>query len=345
MTLDCQSYKIEFGEISSTLSKVNFLDYSKVAVIVDENTLLYCYPLIEKLLPSHYVIQIKEGEENKNLETCQNIWNQFLEKSIDRNSLIINLGGGVIGDMGGFCAATYMRGVAFINIPTTLLAMVDASIGGKTGVDYHSYKNMIGLFTSPKRIFIDIKFLNSLDVKQLRSGYAEMLKHGLIASDTHWSALILKEPSKIMMEDILTSVSIKKDIVEKDPKEKGIRKTLNFGHTIGHAIESYNLKRNTPLLHGEAIAIGLVCESFISYKMGFLPETELLEIKSKINLFYGNMKRFVPEVKELREFITKDKKNQNDNILGVIIQEIGVANYNQKYSFEDISDCLSFYCQ
>ncbi len=251
--------------------------FSKIGVIVDEHTRLHCYPLVQSAIPDHVLLEIKSGEEQKNLRTCEQIWNDLTENAFDRKSLVVNIGGGVIGDMGGFCAATYKRGIAFINIPTTLLAQVDASIGGKLGIDFHNFKNHIGVFQNPLKIFLDATFFPTLSPAELRSGYAEVIKHCLIRDSQKFEEIIQTPYGNLDLFALTKhSVDIKNKVVQEDPKEQGLRKILNFGHTIGHAIESFYLENgDRKLLHGEAIAVGMICEAFISTKKCTLSYKEL----------------------------------------------------------------------
>ena len=251
------------------------LEYSRsgIYILVDENTRELSLPLLKEKcsgLEDAPIIEIHSGESNKTIANIEKIWIELVAGSAVRNSLMICLGGGVITDIGGFAAATFKRGMNFIHIPTTMLAMVDAALGGKNGVNLNSIKNQVGVFALPKAVFIFTEFLNTLSARQKLSGYAEMLKHAMIDSESHFAKLIvLNSPEKVCNEkDILESAIVKLKIVTEDPDERGIRKVLNFGHTIGHAVESYSQKHDAdPLLHGEAIAIGLICECFISMRM------------------------------------------------------------------------------
>ncbi|MEM8969941.1 MAG: 3-dehydroquinate synthase family protein, partial [Bacteroidota bacterium] len=229
------------GTLADLLSKSSF---SQVAVLVDENTRQHCLPLIQEVLPPEYtLVEIKSGELNKNLDTCAHIWAQLTEQHFDRKALLINLGGGVIGDMGGFCAATYKRGISFVNIPATLLAQVDASVGGKLGIDFRGFKNHIGLFQEPQQVLIDAAFLRTLPEQELRSGFAEVIKHALIHDSVYWNKLrgasLAQQP---WTEHIRHSVQVKSWVVDQDFREGGLRKILNFGHTVGHAVESHFLE-------------------------------------------------------------------------------------------------------
>ena len=243
--------------------------YSRIVIITDENTHAHCLPHFLKSsgISDYYNIIIPAGEQHKHIETCTYIWSEMLAAGADRRSLTINLGGGVIGDMGGFCASTFKRGMDFVQVPTTLLSQVDASIGGKLGIDFHLVKNCIGVFTDPQAVFVDPAFLQTLSYRELRSGFAEVLKHSLIADASQWQQLqaIDDLAGEHWHQRIVNSLLVKKAVVEEDPFEKGIRKALNYGHTIGHAVEGWALHSENPLLHGEAIAIGMICEAYLSH--------------------------------------------------------------------------------
>ena len=322
-------------------------EYSQVAVLVDNNTAEYCYPLIQPHIPDHTVIKINEGEEHKNLSTCQLIWNYLTENQFDRKSLVINLGGGVIGDMGGFCAATYKRGIYFINLPTTLLAQVDASIGGKLGIDFQHYKNHIGLFQEPYKIIIFSGFLKTLPDRELRSGFAEVIKHSLIADKDYWLKLTSRSFEEQMWEEhIIHSVKVKNKITADDPKESGIRKILNFGHTIGHAVESYFLNQeNEKLLHGEAIAIGMICEAYISVKKINLKENELKEITTYLSSLYKKKKISTSAIERISYLTLQDKKNEKGIVKGALIKQIGEAVIDIPFDKGDIEASIQFYNQ
>ncbi|MDA0196453.1 MAG: 3-dehydroquinate synthase [Bacteroidetes bacterium] len=335
-------------DLSSVLDRFFFdRNYTQVAVLVDENTEQACLPLVKDLIPEHWLISIVSGESNKNLSTCESIWGALTEGSFDRHSLMINLGGGVIGDMGGFCAATFKRGIDFINIPTTLLSQVDASVGGKLGIDFQGFKNHIGVFKDPELVIIDPVFLKSLPNKELRSGFAEAIKHCLIADRKRWDEISQKNLDTQNWVDIIGhSVAVKEDIVAGDPFEKGQRKLLNFGHTIGHAIESTYLDRGEErLLHGEAIAIGMICESYLSKKKSGLQETELNEIVSYINRIFGLPQLDKEAFEEMVELISQDKKNQGKVINCTLLKTIGEGVVNIPISTGDVIDALFYYNQ
>ena len=321
-------YSIWIGE--NSLSKLDISTYSKVAILVDENTkrdCLFKLPQIENAL----IIEIKSGEEYKNISTCNFIWEQLTINNFDRNALLINLGGGVIGDMGGFCAATYKRGLEFIHIPTTLLAMVDASVGGKLGIDFKGFKNQIGLFNNPKAVLISSEFLETLAESELKSGFAEVVKHALISDNSLWLKLKNTPFTDLDWEDIIdTSVQIKNKIVLADPFEKGERKKLNFGHTLGHAIESYYLEKRTPISHGEAVFMGMILET----KISDLSETEKNEIK---NYVLSNFSLpYTPKKSNLHKFLLNDKKNQNEKINFTLLSGIGNCSIDNLFSINEL---------
>ncbi len=347
-TITLSDYSIHVGnEIWDTFNQaIEKADYSKIAVLVDENTAKYCLPIFkEKTTFEYETIQIAAGEIHKNIETCQQIWQAMMRLEMNRNAVLINLGGGVIGDMGGFCASTFKRGMAFVQLPTTLLAQVDASVGGKLGIDFEEVKNSIGVFNNPKGVFIYPDFLKTLSEREVRSGFAEIIKHSLIASSTEWQKIISISDLRHTNWDnlLLPSLYIKRDIVTKDPFERGIRKALNFGHTIGHAVESYFLKTNKPLLHGEAVAIGMVCESYLSYQKTGLKKSELDLITTFIIQRYG--KPSIPETafEELLAIMQQDKKNESQAINFTLLHSIGDAIVNQTANRAEIKAALGFY--
>ncbi|MHA3787876.1 3-dehydroquinate synthase [Flavobacterium hauense] len=305
-------------------------NYSSLFIIADTNTSQYCLPnflaQVVTDLPIE-IIEIEAGESNKSIETCIEVWHALTELGTDRKSVIINLGGGVVTDLGGFVASTFKRGVDFINVPTSLLAMVDASVGGKTGVDLGVLKNQIGVINNPAAVLVDTTFLETLPSNEMRSGLAEMLKHGLIADKNYWKQF--SDLSNLTTDDlgklIYDSIVIKNSIVEQDPTEKGIRKALNFGHTIGHAIESYfldNTERET-LLHGEAIAIGMIIESYLSLETGLITKEEFAEIKNIINDIFEKVDFDDNDVSEIIKLLVHDKKNVSGEVQFVLLEKIG----------------------
>ncbi|MTI32602.1 3-dehydroquinate synthase [Xanthovirga aplysinae] len=319
--------------------------FSKVGVLVDENTHASCYPLIQTALPTHTVFEIKSGEENKHLGTCQLIWEWMTNEQFDRHALLINLGGGVIGDMGGFCAATYKRGISFINIPTTLLSQVDASIGGKLGVDFHGFKNHIGVFHVPDQVIINTIFLKTLPQREIRSGFSEVIKHNLIADATQFNYIKHKSLEEFNWTEIVRhSVGIKHKIVTEDPTEKGFRKVLNFGHTIGHAIESFYLDQGeNRLLHGEAIAIGMIAEAYLSKEKLNLKEEAVKEITKYIFKIFATYELSAKDYNSIASLALQDKKNIGGTINCVLLEEIGKAVYDVSITKQDIFNSLNFY--
>ena len=330
------------------LSINNYLsdnEFQTIGVLVDGNTSIHCYPFIESALSSHFTINIASGEKHKDLSTCNGIWEEMTYNQMDRKSLLINLGGGVIGDMGGFCAATYKRGIKFMNIPTTLLAQVDASIGGKLGVDFQGFKNHIGLFKEPEQVLICPEFLLTLPTLELRSGFAEVLKHALIFDIEYWSK-IKSQPwdSQPWGEHIEHSVNTKHRVVAEDPTETSIRKTLNFGHTIGHAIERHYLHEPKPLLHGEAIAIGMICESYLSEKKQGLSNHNLNEITEYLIKTFGKIEIPNEELNAIAKNALQDKKNVGGQIICTLLEDIGSPTYNTSISLQEIEQSLEYYC-
>ncbi|MGA8854526.1 MAG: 3-dehydroquinate synthase [Christiangramia sp.] len=304
--------------------------HSKIFILVDSNTHEHCLSKFLQQISNEIeteVIEIEAGEEFKNIQTCEGVWNVLSELEADRKSLMINLGGGVITDLGGFVASTFKRGIEFINVPTSLLSMVDASVGGKTGVDLGNLKNQIGVIIQPEMVLIDTKYLETLSAQEMRSGLAEILKHGLIASEDYWNKVSnLAELDLSDLDDIIkNSVAIKSKIVKKDPFEKNLRKTLNYGHTLGHAIESYCLTNpeKKKLLHGEAIAVGMILETYISFKLKGFPEDKLHKINEVIKNMYGKEEFSEKDISQIKDLMKFDKKNEHGNINFVLLEDIG----------------------
>ena len=320
-------------------------NYSQIAVLADENTVKYCFPLIEKALPQHTLIVIESGEEQKNIDTCMRIWGALTDAAFDRKSLLINLGGGVIGDMGGFCASTYKRGIDFVNIPTTLLAQVDASIGGKLGVDFNKYKNHIGLFRNPEKVFLDARFFDTLSDTEKRSGFAEIIKHCLIRDAEKFDELTKTPYEKLNLAELTRhSVEIKNAVVAEDPTEKGLRKILNFGHTVGHAIESYYLdKPGKKLLHGEAVAIGMICEAWLSMKKLPFSHEELERVTAYILSIYGHRPIPGQDIDEIIKLVKQDKKNEGDKINCSLLHRIGDCTFDIKIENRDAASSIEYY--
>ncbi len=318
--------------------------FSQIGVLVDENTKRACYPLLQPFLPAHSVCEIRSGEVHKNLTTCSQIWQWLTEKQFDRKGLLINLGGGVIGDMGGFCAATYKRGIRFVNLPTTLLAQVDASVGGKLGIDFEGFKNHIGLFQEPQQVIIYPAFLKTLPVRELRSGFAEVIKHSLIADADYWPNITSRAlEQQDWLSHIRHSVRIKAWVVDQDFKESGLRKILNFGHTIGHAVESYYLQTAHPLLHGEAIAIGMICEAYLSAQYGNMPSSEVKQMEEFILSVFGHHHLEDHHLEVIAGMALQDKKNEGQTIRCTLLEKIGKARYDVAVTTGDIRNALQTY--
>lgn len=324
--------------------------YSKIFVLVDENTHEFCLPSLLSQIETTCdieIIEIESGEEHKNIETCLGVWEALSELEADRKSLLINVGGGVITDLGGFVACTFKRGMAYINVPTSLLSMVDASIGGKTGVDLGHLKNQIGVISSGEMVLIDTSFLSTLPENQFRSGVAEMLKHGLIQDETYFNAFKKMELLESDQFDQLIhqSILIKKDVVEKDPNENNLRKTLNYGHTLGHAIESYYLShpQKNPFLHGEAIVIGMILETYISFKQLGFPEHKLIEITKTLIEIFDHHPIAEADFQPIIELLKYDKKNDYGQINFVLLEDIGLPKIDCQVDNNLIEEAFIFY--
>jgi 3-dehydroquinate synthase len=309
--------------------------FSKIFILVDSNTHIHCLPKLMSLLQTTVtieVIEVEAGEHYKTIDTCVGVWNALTELGADRKSLMLNLGGGVVTDLGGFVACTFKRGIKYINIPTSLLAMVDASIGGKTGVDLGVLKNQVGVISSGDMVIVDTSYLDTLPKNQMKSGLAEMLKHGLIVDKTYFDKLTTL--SKLSLHDldqlIYDSIVIKKDIVTKDPFEYNERKYLNFGHTLGHAIESHFLSSEdkVDLLHGEAIAIGMILECYISSEVLKLSKEDLNYITTALNSIYEPIQINAADYDAIIDLLKYDKKNEHGNINFVLLDAIGSPKIN-----------------
>jgi 3-dehydroquinate synthase len=329
------------------LDLVGFLQqsaYSKVAVLMDENTKSKCYPIIKHLLPAHSAIEVKAGEEFKNLNTCETIWQALTDAEFDRHSVLVILGGGVLGDMGGFCAATYKRGIDFILVSTTLLSQVDSSIGGKLGIDFKHFKNHIGVFQLPAMTLLYDGFLKTLPRAELRSGFAEIIKHILISDSKLWEEIRLKSLDQQDWKKLIHhSVAFKAKVVAEDPKEKGLRKILNTGHTIGHAIETHLLNSNRKVMHGEAIAAGLIAEGFIALERKMISKNELDQIKEYIISVFGKIAFTPDDFDQIAKLTLQDKKNKGTKILCVLLEGIGKARWDCEISLEEVKGALTFY--
>jgi len=351
-SIQANNYPIHFNEKGYEALNLHLTEnkYSNLFIIVDTNTNEFCLPKFLPYLATDLAIEIIEfeaGESNKNIETCVQIWNVLTELGADRKSVIINIGGGVVTDLGGFVASTFKRGVDFIHVPTTLLSMVDASVGGKNGVDLGNLKNQIGVINVPQMVLIDTQFLETLSQSEMRSGLAEMLKHGLIYDAAYWEKFL--DLNAIDYADfdelIYRSIQIKNEIVMQDPTEKNIRKALNFGHTLGHAIESYFLENEnkTTLLHGEAIAIGMILESYISLNKKLITPAEYLQIKSTIKSIYDDVLFDENDIEPILELLIHDKKNEYGTIQFALIEGIGKIKINQTVENELILEAFQDY--
>jgi 3-dehydroquinate synthase len=319
-------------------------------ILVDETTERCCLPVVEGfgVLKGAQRIVIGATDTHKTLESLAHVWEELGKGGATRHSLLINIGGGMVTDLGGFAASTFKRGINYINIPTTLLAMVDASVGGKTGINFRGLKNEIGVFSNASTVILDTQFLKTLDAENICSGYAEMLKHGLISNEKMWAELVNFElgslnPDVSSFKRMLAdSVSVKERIVTEDPTEQGIRKALNLGHTIGHAFESLALQRK-PVLHGYAVAWGLVCELYLSsIKTGF-PTDKLHQTVGFIKAHYGKMTITCDDYPTLLELMKHDKKNVADTINFTLLGGIGDIRINQTATKEEIYEALDFY--
>jgi 3-dehydroquinate synthase len=351
-SIQANNYPIHFNEKGYEALNLHLKQnkYSNLFIIVDSNTNEFCLPKFLPFIETDLTIEIIEfenGEENKNIETCVQIWNVLTELGADRKTLIINLGGGVVTDLGGFVSSTFKRGVDFIHVPTTLLSMVDASVGGKNGVDLGNLKNQIGVINTPTMVLIDSQYLETLPQNEMRSGLAEMLKHGLIYDKKYWEQFLdLKAIDFADFDQLIyKSVVIKNEIVSQDPTEKNIRKSLNFGHTLGHAIESYFLENEnkTTLLHGEAIAVGMILESYISWDKKLISMEEYKLIKKTIKSIFSDVSFFENDIEPILELLIHDKKNEYGSIQFALIEGIGKIKINQSVENELILRAFNDY--
>ncbi|WP_452224516.1 3-dehydroquinate synthase [Lacinutrix chionoecetis] len=351
-SINTQDYTIYFNDdgYKAINEHLKPKKYSKVFILCDSNTNIDCLPTFLSHIDTdvtYDILEIDPGEEQKNLDICLGLWETLSEYGADRKSVMINVGGGVVTDLGGFVASTFKRGIDFINIPTSLLGMVDASIGGKTGIDLGHLKNQIGVINTPELIIVDTSFLNTLPQLEMRSGLAEMLKHGLIFDEDYWNRL--QDLSKSSIEDLDTliyeSIIIKKTIVEQDPTEQGLRKTLNYGHTLGHAIESYFMESEDKerLLHGEAIAIGIILANYLSTVYCGFSKEKNNEIKRIIKAIYGHVALNETDYAAITNLLKHDKKNENGNVYFVLLEAIGKPKTNCIVDDESIIEAFKFY--
>ena len=351
-SIQTTSYEIHFNALAYKSLNVYLKNenFSKIVILVDENTHNHCLPYFLSHVTFDAVleiIEIQSGEIHKTIDTCMGVWRTLSELSADRKSLLINLGGGVVTDLGGFVASTYKRGIKFINVPTSLLAMVDASVGGKTGVDLDLSKNQIGTITFADMVLIDSHFLDTLPKNELRSGFAEMLKHGLISDKKYWNTLRhLKQLTLNDLDELIHhSIVIKNDVVSKDPNEMGLRKILNFGHTLGHAIESYCLDNEDikTLLHGEAIAVGMILEGYLSSKICGLSNYDLQGIKDTFKATYPYVSFNDHSKKQIIELMQSDKKNSHGHVKFVLLESIGKCQIDIEVEDTLILEAFAYY--
>ncbi len=317
---------------------------SRILVIDDENTHKHCYPFFKKKLDKkHLTITIRPGESHKTLQTAEEVWKKMMDFGLDRRSLVINLGGGIVTDLGGFVASTFKRGMPFIHIPTTLLGMIDASIGGKNGVNFMGAKNQIGVIVQPEMVLIDSNYLQTLPPKEFLSGYAEMLKHGLIADFDYWNNLSKKKDSlNNITQFIQRSIEIKNNVITQDPYEKGVRKILNFGHTLGHAIESNSHDGKNPLTHGHSVALGMILAAYLSYLKLNFSFTFVNQIKESLLAFYPLPSWNLEDIDNILSYLKFDKKNISDKILFVLLQDVAKPVWDQEVSYDKIIEAFDF---
>lgn len=349
-TIKSTSYSIYIGEksfeaLNTFLTKNT---YSNYYIICDEHTFEFCLPTLlfhAPTLNEAEIIELESGEDKKTLETCLQVWGALTDTGADKKSLIINLGGGVISDLGGFVASTFKRGIDCINIPTTLLSMVDASVGGKTGVDFEGIKNHIGTTSEPKGIFINPVFLETLSERQIKNGYAEIIKIALIADADFWKELKkLKSVKEFSSEKVITkAIQLKNSIVKKDLYENDLRKSLNFGHNIGHALESALINQQKDILHGEAVAAGMIMEAEIAQFLKRISAKECNEIRDYISSIYIKIKITKETETQLLKYILHDKKNIGDNLCFALPKEIGAYELYCGVETEVIKKIISNY--
>ncbi len=323
---------------------------SSTFVLTDTNTIELCWPILRKgiNIPEDHVITIQAGDDNKNLEAISHVWQQLSEKGATRKSLLLNVGGGMVTDLGGFAASTFKRGIEYINIPTTLLGAVDAAVGGKTGINFNGLKNEIGVINPAQSVLINVCFFKTLSKENILSGFAEMIKHGLISNATVWKHICETDLDNIdydqLPELLRESINVKEEVVKVDPNEKGIRKALNFGHTIGHAFESHAIDRGETKLHGYAVAWGMISELYLSHKKCGFPKEPLYQAIQFIKENYGAFVVNCKEYDRLYELMTHDKKNDDKNsILFTLLSNIGEVKINTVVDKQEIFDALDFY--
>ena len=342
---------MEIDPYLSIAEKINSDKFSSIFVLVDENTEKFCLELFIKKsgIKSFNKIIISSGEENKNIDTCISIWGQLNSFKADRKSLLINLGGGVLTDIGGFAASTYLRGIEFINIPTTLLGMVDAAHGGKTGIDFKQLKNQIGVFNEPLEVLLDSEYLKTLSKEEFINGYAEVVKHSLLTDkpDLTFNSLIKLDLFKDSDYIINSYSSVKNEIVESDKYESSIRKILNLGHTIGHAVESYShiSDKVVDLKHGQAIVIGIITELYISHKKFNFPLKDVVTVKEQLKNYFSLIQLEEDDIMNIYDLMIYDKKNEGSKINFVLLKEIGKPVIDQIVNKDLFKESFEFYIE
>jgi 3-dehydroquinate synthase len=348
--LKANSYNIYIGNVSfdSLNTFLNKNKYSHYYILCDEHTFEFCLPTLlfhAPLLNEAEIIELESGEDKKTLETCMQVWGALTDTGADKKSLIINLGGGVISDLGGFVASTFKRGIDCINIPTTLLSMVDASVGGKTGVDFEGIKNHIGTTAEPKGVFVNPVFLETLSERHIKNGFSEIIKIALIADIDFWQELKkLKSSAEFSSEKIITkAIELKNTIVKKDLHEQNLRKSLNFGHNIGHALESALIKQNKDILHGEAIAAGMVMEADIAQVLKRISVKARNDIVNYITSIYKKIKITKETESQLLQYILHDKKNEGDDLCFSLPNKIGSYELYRGVMLDEIRAAIKIY--
>lgn len=320
--------------------------HDRLFILADEQTARLCYPLVAEAVGEVHLVTIPAGDDNKHVDSLCHVWSELSSHGATRHSLLINVGGGMVTDLGGFAAATFKRGISCINVPTTLLAMVDAAVGGKTGINLHSLKNEVGAFYPAEAVVVSSQFLHTLDAPNLVSGFAEMLKHGLISTEEHWAQLMrydLNQPDLAALQPlIMESIHTKEHIVEQDPTEKHIRKALNLGHTLGHAFETLAMRRGTPCLHGYAVAWGLIGELYLSHMHEGLPSDKLRQTVTFIKEVYGTFAFTCKDYEELFALMLHDKKNRGAEIHFTLLGGIGDIRIDRIATKEEIFEMLDF---
>ena len=339
----CEDLKAELQSFLASLK------YDKLFILTDTHTREKCYPSVRDIpaFQEAPVIVTEAGDTHKNLEALERIWSRLSNEGASRQSLLVNLGGGMVTDMGGFAGASFKRGIRTVNIPTTLMASVDAAVGGKTGINFNGLKNEIGAFYPPLRVFIDCRFLRTLDRDNILSGYAEMIKHGLISSMEHYTRVLLYDIDTMnyayLNSLVGQSVAVKERVVTEDPLERGIRKALNFGHTVGHAYESLSFRKERPILHGHAVAAGIISELYLSHRTCGFPKEKLSQVVRYIKEYYAPFPFDCGDYDTLYELMTHDKKNEGGVIRFTLLGDVGDVRINQSVPKDAILESLDFY--